>query len=84
MARISKGAQVTFGVTLVAVLAISFWEEITDMRLLRTSSYGVMESQNYLSLDQYMDKYDQGELESWEMEEDWDLNDEEVGRVSTT
>jgi len=78
----SKSAQVTFGVTLVALLCISFWEEVTDLRLLGSTDYGKMESQKYNSLEAYMDKFDEGELEEWELEEDWDLTEDQLNEMT--
>lgn len=48
------------------------------MRLLRTSNYGQMENQNYRSLDQYMDKYDEGELEEWDFSPEWGVTEDEL------
>lgn len=78
MAQITKAGQITFGMVLVAIIAISFWEQITDSRLLRSTTYGIIENETkFTSLDAYMDKFDQGELETWDME-DGGLTEKEV------
>eukprot|EP00241_Pyramimonas_parkeae_P007917 CAMPEP_0114247616 /NCGR_PEP_ID=MMETSP0058-20121206/13119_1 /TAXON_ID=36894 /ORGANISM="Pyramimonas parkeae, CCMP726" /LENGTH=146 /DNA_ID=CAMNT_0001360937 /DNA_START=65 /DNA_END=505 /DNA_ORIENTATION=+ len=78
MAQITKAGQITFGMVLVAIIAISFWEQITDSRLLRSTTYGIIENETkFTSLDAYMDKFDQGELETWDME-DGGLTEKEI------
>jgi hypothetical protein len=64
----SKSAQVTFGLLLMAVLAIAFWEELTDSRLLRVVDTEGATPAQYASLHSYFDKYEGGDVETWDVD----------------
>jgi len=66
---VSKSAQVTFGLLLIAVAAIAFWEELTDSRLLRVvATPEEATPAQFKSLHEYWDKYEDGKLEEWDID----------------
>lgn len=66
---VSKSAQVTFGLLLIAVVAIAFWEELTDSRLLRVvDTPGEATPAQFASLHEFWDKYEEGQLEEWDVD----------------
>jgi hypothetical protein len=66
---VSKSAQVTFGLLLIAVAAIAFWEELTDSRLLRVvATPEEATPAQFASLHELWDKYEEGQLEEWDID----------------